>query len=144
MTNKVIHSPTNERTDQPTDQTNKQTNKQTNELRTNPLTNRAESFLKCTSSSSNQETTRILCNLKVHYRICTRHPRFPILRQINPFHALPSCFNTHCNIVLPLTLGSCKCFLSFRSPHQNPVRISVLPIHVTRSTHLILLISSPK
>ena len=46
-------------------------------------------------------------------------------------------FNTHFD-VMP-TSSSSKWSLSFRFPHQNPVCISLLPIHATCPSHLILL-----
>jgi hypothetical protein len=45
--------------------------------------------MKATSFSSSQQTT-VLLNLNVHCHTYTMQPRFPILRQINPFHVLPS------------------------------------------------------
>jgi len=52
----------------------------------------------------------------------------PILREINPIHALASHFlKFHLNIILPYMPGSYKWSLSLRFPHQNPVYTSPLP-----------------
>jgi hypothetical protein len=54
-------------------------------------------------------------------------PFISILSQINPVHALPSCFfKTYFNIILSLTHRSSKWSLSFIFPHTNPVCISLL------------------
>jgi len=50
----------------------------------------------------------------------------------------PSHFlNIHLYIILPSTLGSVKSTLSFRFPHQNPVRTYVLPhiCYTSRPSH---------
>ena len=45
----------------------------------------------------------------------------------------------HLNIILPSKSGSSNWSLSVRFPHQNPAYTSLLPIHATCSSHLILL-----
>ena len=75
-------------------------------------------------SSASQQIPRILCNLKVHYRIYNSLPPVPILRQSDPVRDAPShCSKIHFNIIQS-TPGSPKCCSSFRFPHWNPIRTS--------------------
>lgn len=61
---------------------------------------------------------------EVCYRVPRRPPLFPVLTQINSFHALPlDLFNIHFNIFLPTTLKSSKWSVSFRIIHQIPIFI---------------------
>ena len=61
---------------------------------------------------------------------------YPKPDQSIPCPPIPLLF--HYNIILPSTPGSPKWSLSLTSPHQNPVCTSLLPIHVTCHTHLLL------
>ena len=61
-------------------------------------------------------------NLEVRYRFYKSPPPAPILRQVNPVHALPPLFlKVHPTIILKSTSGFSKWFLSLYFPHQNPV-----------------------
>lgn len=49
-------------------------------------------------------------------------------------------FKRYFNIILPPTPQSCAQFRSSRFPNQNPVCISILPMHATCAGHFIFLI----
>jgi hypothetical protein len=111
--------------------------------------------------SASQEIPHILWNLKVRYRVHMIlplvHMILPLVRMIlplfhmilplvrikthiNPVLAFPfhNC-NINFNIILLSTSGFLKCILSFEFLHQNPVRISLLPMRSACPVHLNLL-----
>jgi hypothetical protein len=80
------------------------------------------------SSPISQKIFHILCNPKVQYRIYNRLPPVLILNQSQSVPVSPSHFlKIHFNIILPYNSRSSKWSLTFRSPHQNPIRTSPFP-----------------
>jgi hypothetical protein len=60
--------------------------------------------LEANSSSTSQEISRILWNLKIHDCVHNSIPLAPNLSQINPVHSVPFYFfKTHFNIILQYT-----------------------------------------
>jgi len=77
-------------------------------------------FWEANRCSDSHEIPHILWKLKAHYHVHHSPPSVPILRQINPVHALPSYFlKIHFNNIIPYS----KCSPSFRFPNENPVHI---------------------
>ena len=78
--------------------------------------------------SGSQEVPHILWNPRAHNHVNKCPPPAPVLREINPIHALTSHFlKIHLNIILPYMPRSSKWSLSFRFPHQNSVYTSPRP-----------------
>jgi hypothetical protein len=91
-------------------------------------------------SSVIQKIPRILWNPKFHCRIYKSLPPVTILSQSNPvyasqFHSLKINFN----VILPTTLRCSKWSISIRSPNQNHVCTSPVPVRNTCSGHHIRL-----
>ena len=81
-----------------------------------------------------QESSRILCNPKSHYRFYRYQRLFPILRQMNATHVFPADLSTrkiHLNTMVPSTPRSSKWSLSFRSstktPYASPLSVPCAP-----------------
>ena len=96
------------------------------------------SMLQSPSSEANcfaasQEILRILWNPKVHYRTHKLPPPVPVPSQPNPVHIPTSYFlEIHPNIIHPTTPRSPQWSLSFRFPHQDPIR----PPLLTHTRHM--------
>jgi len=55
------------------------------------------------SHSASQEISRLLYNLKIHYRVHSSPPLVSILSQMHQFHVLSPCFpKINSNIILDL------------------------------------------
>ena len=81
-------------------------------------------------SSDGREIPRIVWSPKIHCRIHNSPPPVPVLSQINAVHAPINLWKIYFNIILPSTPGSSKWSPFLWSPHQNPVRTSLLPLYV--------------
>jgi hypothetical protein len=69
---------------------------------------------KSNRSSTNEETSCILWNLKFHYCVHRSWSNVPVQSQINPFHyLLPHFFKTYIYIILHSKRRSCKQSLFF-------------------------------
>jgi hypothetical protein len=90
--------------------------------------------------AASQEISRILCDLKVHYRIHKCPPFVSILSHLNPVRdPTPHFLNIHLSIVFPSTPGLPQLFLSRGVSHQNPVHISPFPTGASCHITVILL-----
>jgi hypothetical protein len=68
-----------------------------------------------------------LCNPQIHYPD-HNNPPFLHIQNLNKSNYLPPIlFEIHSNIILPPKPTSSRWSFYFRLPHQNPVRISLLP-----------------
>ena len=94
---------------------------------------------KTNSSSSNPEIPFNLRYLKVHHFVQNNPPLVSMLGHMNPDHVLPRRCSISFNITLPTIPWISKLSLSFKFPHHNPARISVLPIYATCPAHRIFL-----
>jgi hypothetical protein len=98
------------------------------------------------NSSASQAIPQMLRNPNVHYPTDSSRSLFTVLVQLSPIHNFPSCvLNIHINIIMPPKPRSSKLWGTFLFPYQNSVFILVLPIHLHKPTHLllILLIAQP-
>ena len=90
--------------------------------------------------ATSQEIPRISRNPNVHYRTHKRPPTVSILNHPNPVHITTShLLDIRPNIIHPSTPKSPQWSLSFRFPHQDPIRPPLLPIRATCPANLILL-----
>jgi hypothetical protein len=69
---------------------------------------------------------------------CSQEPAtVPILSQMNPVHTTPSYFSKiHLNIIFPPTSRYFYWSRSFWLSHQNPICISLRPMHATCPAHI--------
>ena len=90
--------------------------------------------------SCSQEIALILFQLNVQFRVHSSQPPVPVLRQINPVHALPSYFfKAHLYIILQNRLRSSKGPLSFMFPHQTLYEFFTSLVPAPCPAHLIFL-----
>jgi len=87
--------------------------------------------------SASQEIPLILCNPKVHYRVYKSPPLFPVLSQMNPFHAPP-----HPNSwrsILILSSHLCLCVPSGLFPSDFTTKTLYAPFPSTcPALHILL------
>jgi len=89
-------------------------------------------------SSSSQDIPHILSSLEVNYGIHKRPTLAHILSQNNPIHASPPhVLRIHFYIISLPTPRSSKWSFSLKSPYQNHVYTSAVPICATCSVHII-------
>jgi len=90
---------------------------------------------KTNSRSADEEISRLSWSRQVHYCVHNNLLLVPILSQINPVHALISCFfKIHSSVILPSTPRSSKWSLIFKFPDQNFVCMS----HLSHTCNILL------
>ena len=90
-------------------------------------------YWKANSFSASPEIRHFLWNVKVHCCLHKNSPLVPVLIQIITIHALPTDWlKIHFNIILPSTLRSSKCSLSFSFPSTKSCMY--LSLHILRWT----------
>jgi thiol-disulfide isomerase/thioredoxin len=100
------------------------------------------------SFSGSPEVPCILWNLNVHCHLHKSLPLVPILSQINPVHALRSCFyKIHFHVILPSMLASSMYMFPSGFPttkKKTPVFISLLAYtcHIPHSSHQFDILNS--
>jgi len=94
------------------------------------------------SHVASQETSIVMWNPKVYYRVHMGPPLDPILSQINPFHTFPlaTLFLLRSIAVIPFISRSSEWYLLFRFANQNAIWISHIMLECYSPNHLILII----
>jgi hypothetical protein len=92
------------------------------------------------SCPSSQKISRLLWNLKVHYRVYKNPPLVCFLSQMNSAHVFPPHFSKiHSEFFLSIISRSSKYSHSFRLSDKNFVCICHLPVHAKCPTRLTLI-----